>query len=70
MLSKEGLAFIEVTPDAYIIMKTFISWEQLSSEKKAVSYDIILQAINSGAKFEIPDDLLNDSDINPIDGFH
>lgn len=64
MPSQEGLAFVEVKPDSFIIMKTFISWDQISSEKKAISYDLILQAINSGAKLEIPEELLDDSDIN------
>lgn len=66
MPSRDGLAFIEVNPDSFIIMKTFISWEQLSHGKKTISYELISQAIQSGAKFELPDELIDDSDINPL----
>lgn len=67
MPSRDGLAFIEVKPDSFIIMKTFIAWDQLSNGEKEISHNLILQAINSGARFEMPDELIDDNDINPLD---
>lgn len=70
MPTRDGLAFIEVKPDSFIIMKTFIAWDQLSNVKKEISHDLIVQAINSGAKFEMPEELIDDSDINALDALN
>lgn len=63
MCRNQGLCFIEVKPSNIIVMKTFLSWNDLSSVKKTGSSDLIMEAIEKGMDFPVPDNLLDEGDI-------
>lgn len=61
--SSEGISFAEVRPNAFTIMKTFLSWEYLCDHKRNMSLDMIEEAHRKGIEFKMPDELIDEEDL-------
>lgn len=67
MLCEDGICFSEVKPNSFIIMKTFLSWEQLSATQNDISVPMLKDAASKGMKLSIYDSLITYEDINNIE---
>ena len=67
MCTSEGLCFMEVKRDDFIIMKSFLPWEMLNLGQEVVSMQMIQAALQKGFDFTIPEELIEPSDINLLE---
>lgn len=65
--TEEGVCFIDVKRDDFIIMKSFLPWEMLNLGQGTVSMQMIQEALQKGFDFKIPEELIEPSDINILE---
>ena len=67
MITNQGLCFMEVKQDDFIVMKTFLPWNMINVGQQTVSFQMIIESIQQGFKFPVPDELIDQSDINLLE---
>jgi hypothetical protein len=63
MMSPEGLCFVEVKSDAFVIAKTFISWNLLRKDQIVTMNEIGQEALAKGFELNIPWEIFSEEDL-------
>ena len=67
MCTAEGLCFMEVKKDDFIIMKSFLPWKMLNLGQEAVSLQLIQEALHKGFDFKVPEKLIESENMNILE---
>jgi hypothetical protein len=63
MMSPEGLCFVEVKSDAFVIAKTFIPWDLLRKDQIVTMNEIGQEALAKGFELNIPWEIFSEDDL-------